>query len=83
MSAFDEDVFWAEALEEGGHMNDFGYGVDGGERDSGVCEEEFCFGDVGGEDCGQGEEVLAEVCDGGVGEELGSACCDHDLGVCC
>lgn len=78
MPAFDQDVARSEALNRPGNVDDIVQRGDVGSLDPGVLEQQPGFGDVGRQDGGQGEEVRSEVMDGVVGEQLGSACCDHD-----
>ena len=54
-------------------------GRDFGNGDVGIFEEQFCFWDIGGEDGGEGEEVVQEVGDGGWGQELRAGGGDHNL----
>lgn len=82
MAAFEKDVAGAKGIDVRGESDEVRERGDVlGESDAGVVEEEFGFGDVGGEDSGDWEEVGEQAGDGGGGEELCARGGDHDLGT--
>jgi len=70
------------ALEQDGAAKFFLDGVGGfahgGDARDFIAEEDFCFVEVGGDECGQGKQLLHEVLHGGGFEQARPAGGDHD-----